>query len=137
MGYRSYDARNITPLFPFGFGLSYTTFSYSHLRLTPDHRDKVKVRFDVTNTGHRAGAEVAQVYVGMPSSTGEPPRQLKGFEKLNLQPGQTGHASITLDARAFQYWNTSTHNWATAPGQYQIMVGSSSRDILLQGSVHG
>ena len=135
IGYRYYDAKNITPLFPFGFGLSYTTFSYKNLRLTPGLGNTVKVEFDVTNTGSRIGAEVAQVYVGMPSSIGEPPKQLKGFEKLHLNPGQTGHASIVLDARAFQYWNTSTHNWTIAPGRYQIIVGSSSRDILLQGAV--
>jgi beta-glucosidase len=136
MGYRYYDAKNITPLFPFGFGLSYTSFAYRNLRLIPFFGNSVLVSFDVTNTGSREGAEVAEAYVGMPSAAGEPPHILAGFQKLRLNPGQTGHALILLNAHAFQHWDTSRHNWAITPGSYQILVGSSSRNILLQGSVN-
>jgi len=84
VGYRWYDAHDLTPAFPFGFGLSYTTFRYANLRLTP-----TAASFDITNTGRRAGTDVPQLYVGDPASTGEPPRQLKGYEKVSLRPGQT------------------------------------------------
>jgi beta-glucosidase len=134
MGYRSYDSRNVAPLFPFGFGLSYTTFTYANLMITPG-TDTVTVEFDVTNSGTRDGAEVAQVYVGMPAGAGEPPKQLKGFQKLTIAAGKSGHASITLDARAFQTWDPNSHAWVTAAGTHNILVGSSSRDIKLMGTV--
>jgi beta-glucosidase len=133
VGYRWYDQQNKTPAFPFGFGLSYTSFGYANLSVgAPDAAGNVAVSFDVTNTGPRAGAEVAQVYVGQPSSTGEPPKNLRGFTKLSLNPGQTQRATVTLDARSFQYWNGT---WATAAGANAILVGASSRDIRLTGSV--
>jgi beta-glucosidase len=134
VGYRYFDASNIQPLFPFGFGLSYTSFSYANLAAAKSGA-LVTVDFDVTNTGTRAGAEVAQIYIGMPGSTAvpQPPRQLKGFQKLQLQPGQTGRVHLTLDQRAFSYWDVSTHSWLSPPGTYQIYAGSSSRDIRLQG----
>ncbi len=135
MGYRSYDSRSVAPLFPFGFGLSYTTFMYANLYVSPGSSDPVTVEFDVTNSGTRDGAEVAQVYVGMPMAAGEPPRQLKGFQKLTIPAGMTRHASIALDARAFQIWNTTTHAWVTTPGAFSILVGGSSRDIKLTGTV--
>ncbi|MCU7724397.1 glycoside hydrolase family 3 C-terminal domain-containing protein [Actinoplanes sp. KI2] len=133
VGYRWYDRQNRTPAYPFGFGLSYTTFAYADLAVgTPDAAGNVAVSFDVSNTGARTGAEVAQVYVGQPSSTGEPPKNLRGFAKVSLTPGQTQRVTVTLDARSFQYWNGA---WATATGANQIMVGASSRDIRLTGSV--
>ncbi len=90
----------------------------------------------VTNTGSASGAEVAQVYIGMPATAApQPPKQLKGFQKLTLQPGRTGHLHLSLDQRAFSYWDTGTHTWQMAAGTYQIMVGSSSRDIRLQTQV--
>ncbi len=135
MGYRSYDARNITPLFPFGYGLSYTTFKYSNMKITAGSGNTATVTFDITNTGSRSGSEVAELYVSMPAAAGEPPRQLKGFQKLALSAGATGHASITLNARTFQHWDTSTNAWAITPGAYQIQVGSSSRTMLLSGSL--
>jgi beta-glucosidase len=135
MGYRSYDARNVAPLFPFGFGLSYTTFTYANLKVTPDPSGSATVEFDVTNSGGRAGAEVAQVYVAMPAAATEPPHLLKGFQKLSLSAGQTGHAAIALDARAFQHWDVTTSAWTTTPGSYGILVGSSSRDIRIQSTV--
>jgi beta-glucosidase len=135
MGYRSYDARNVTPLFPFGFGLSYTTFTYANLKVTPDPSGSVTVEFDVTNSGGRSGAELAQVYVAMPAAAMEPPHLLKGFQKLALSAGQTGHAMIALDVRAFQHWDVATSAWVTTPGDYGILVGSSSRDIRIQSTV--
>ncbi|MDX6354777.1 MAG: beta-glucosidase, partial [Streptomyces sp.] len=132
VGYRWYDSQNKTPLFPFGYGLSYTTFGYSGLSVSaPDTSGNVTVGFDVTNTGTRTGAEVAQVYVGQPSSTGEPPKALHGFQRVTLTPGQTQHLTITLNARSFQYWNTT---WTNAAGTNTIYVGSSSRDIHLTGT---
>ena len=133
VGYRWYDAQHLTPLFPFGFGLSYTTFGYANLTVgTPDAAGRVAVSFDVTNTGTRTGAEVAQVYVGQPASAGEPPKNLRGFTKVTLAPGQTQRVTVTLDARSFQYF---AGGWATAAGSHQILVGSSSRDIRLTGTV--
>ncbi|WP_407918089.1 glycoside hydrolase family 3 C-terminal domain-containing protein, partial [Kitasatospora sp. NE20-6] len=131
VGYRWYDAKNKAPLFPFGYGLSYTTFGYSGLTVSaPDASGSVAVGFDVTNTGTRAGSEVAQVYVGQPAASGEPPKNLRGFQKIALDPGQTRHVSLTLDARSFQYWSGS---WTTAAGTHTVSVGSSSRDIRLTG----
>ncbi|MFJ6216887.1 glycoside hydrolase family 3 C-terminal domain-containing protein [Streptomyces sp. NPDC092296] len=131
VGYRWYDAQNKAPLFPFGYGLSYTTFGYANLSVgAPDSAGSVAVGFDVTNTGSRAGAEVAQVYVGQPSATGEPPKNLRGFQRVALDPGQTKHVSVTLDARSFQYW---TSGWTNAAGSNAVYVGSSSRDIRLTG----
>jgi hypothetical protein len=133
VGYRWYDQQNITPLFPFGFGLSYTSFGYANLAVAaPDAAGNVAVSFDVTNTGSRAGAEVAQVYVGQPASAGEPPKNLRGFAKVSLAPGQTQRVTVTLDARSFQFFSGG---WATAAGSHQILVGSSSRDIRLTGDV--
>jgi beta-glucosidase len=133
MGYRWYDAKSIAPLFPFGFGLSYTTFTYANLNITPG--DTVTVEFDVTNSGARDGAEVAQVYVGMPAADAEPPKLLRGFTKMPLAHGAMGHASIALDARAFQHWDATAKAWATTPGSYTVYVGASSRDIKLMGTV--
>jgi beta-glucosidase len=133
VGYRWYDAKGTTPMFPFGYGLSYTTFAYKNLTVgAPDSSGDVAVGFDLTNTGSRAGTEVAQVYVGQPSSAGEPPKNLRGFARVALDPGQTRHATVTLDARSFQHWGGST--WTTASGTHQVLVGASSRDIRLTGS---
>ncbi|HTC93913.1 MAG TPA: glycoside hydrolase family 3 C-terminal domain-containing protein [Terriglobales bacterium] len=143
MGYRYYDANNLQPLFPFGFGLSYTTFSFQNLAITPastsfssNPNQTVAVDFDITNTGPVAGAEVGQVYVGIPSvAVSEPPKWLKGFQRISLTPGQTGHAHLLLDMRSFAYWDVNSHSWKVAPGTYQIVVGASSRDIRLQGQI--
>jgi beta-glucosidase len=134
VGYRWYDARHIAPLFPFGFGLSYTTFRYSHLRVSPTSAGAV-VRFDVTNTGSRAGAEVAQLYVSDPAAAHEPPKQLKGFAKVLLRAGQTRSVTLTLDRRAFAYWSVVSHAWRVAPGCYDVRVGGSSAALPLHGVV--
>jgi beta-glucosidase len=134
VGYRWYDARNITPLFPFGFGLSYTTFDLRHLKLVAARKGRAsaKVSFDVVNTGSRAGAEVPQVYVADPPSTREPPKRLEGFAKVPLAPGQSRRVSIPLDSRAFAHWDVKARAWKVTPGCYRIMVGSSSRNLPLQ-----
>ena len=137
VGYRWYDAEDIAPLFPFGYGLSYTTFAYSNLDvspiLTPDGH--ITVGVDVTNTGRRAGSEVAQVYVADPSAAGEPPKQLKGFQKASLRPGETKHLTFKLDQRAFSIWDSAAQQWTTVHGQYGVYVGGSSRDLPLHGTV--
>jgi beta-glucosidase len=138
VGYRWYDSQGIAPLFPFGYGLSYTTFKFSNLTVNPPRLSasiQITVTADVTNTGKRTGAEVAQVYVAFPQAAGEPPRQLKGFEKVSLKPGQTKTVTFKLGPRAFSMWDTAHQRWTTVAGQYGIAVGDSSRDLPLQGSV--
>lgn len=137
VGYRYYDAKNLAPLFPFGYGLSYTTFAYSNLSISPassPFNGTVTVSATVKNTGSRSGADVAQLYVSFPSGAGEPPKQLKGFQKVTLAAGQAQTVSFTLDASAFSYWDTTAHNWTVPKGTFQIAVGDSSRSLPLQGS---
>ncbi len=136
VGYRYYDANNLTPLFPFGYGLSYTTFSYSNLAISGSgtFNSPVTVSATITNTGARTGADVAQLYVGFPSSAGEPPKLLKGFQKVTLSPGQSQSVSFTLNASAFAYWDTTAHNWVVPRGTFKLMLGDSSRNLPLQGS---
>ena len=134
VGYRWYDARHIAPLFPFGYGLSYTTFRYSGVAVRRS-ASGASVTFKLTNTGTRAGAAVPQVYVGDPASVGEPPKQLEGFRRVSLLPGQSATLTVPLGARSFAHWDTSGHQWAVSAGTYQVMVGSSSRDIVGQGAV--
>ncbi len=138
VGYRHFDSRSIAPLFPFGHGLSYTAFTYSNLRVEPqqigaDGAGRVKV--DVANSGPRAGAEVVQLYLGFPAEAGEPPRQLKGFQKLTLQPGAMQTVTFTLTPAEFSIWSAGLEDWVAVPGTYQVMVGSSSRDIRLRGTL--
>ena len=128
VGYRWYDARNIAPLFPFGHGLSYTSFAYRDVSATRTDRG-ARVRVTLENTGRVAGAEVAQVYVEQPAAAGEPPRQLAGFKKVFLQPGESRTVTILLSDRAFSTWNTRAHAWELVAGLHGIAVGSSSRDI--------
>ena len=142
MGYRWYDAQGIEPLFPFGFGLSYTAFSISKLEVTPkvsDGTHPILVQFFVQNTGSRPGAEVPQVYLGLPASTGEPPKRLVKFEKVSLNPGEKVHVQLVIDPAAtnhpFSYWDMAQRNWTIADGEYAVYVGSSSRDIALTDSI--
>jgi beta-glucosidase len=132
VGYRWFDRKNIEPLFPFGFGLSYTTFDYSHLKLTPAGAE-VLVEFELRNTGNRAGAEVAQVYV-QPGKAGvpRPVRELKGFKKLALQPGEKQTVTVALGKDAFAYYDDQQSAWVAEQGGYQIVVGASSRDLRLR-----
>ncbi len=142
VGYRWYDAKNIAPLFPFGFGLSYTTFAYGKLHLSAAalsaSAPTLTVDFDVANTGSRTGDEVAQVYLGVPALPGveQPPRKLAGFTRVRVDSGKTAHASVTLDGRAFSYWDVATHNWKVAPGDYRVFVGGSSRSLPQEADVN-
>ena len=133
VGYRWYDAERKTPLFPFGYGLSYTSFRYGHAAVgRPRQLNGVRtwsVSVRVTNTGKQAGAEVVQLYVGFPSQAGEPPKQLKGFRKVMLQPGRAATVRLRLTARDLSSWSTSRNRWTAHSGSYRIMIGSSSRDI--------
>ena len=137
VGYRWYDARHETPAFPFGFGLSYTSFRYSRLAVNRLGGGRYAVRVTVTNTGRRTGWAVPELYLGLPAPAGlvEPPAQLKGFAKLLLAPGQHGTATMTLDSRSFSYWDTGSRRWRIAPGLATIMVGSSSRSTPLRASL--
>ena len=134
VGYRWYDARNQEPLFPFGFGLSYTTFRYGGLQADYTVGEGVTVRARIANTGTREGAEVVQLYLGCPAAAGEPPKQLKGFEKILLKPGESKVVMMKLDRNSLAAWDTETHAWKVYPGSYSLMVGSSSRDIRLKSS---
>jgi beta-glucosidase len=141
VGYRGYQKNQIQPLFPFGFGLSYTNFSFSNLNVEPAKftgSEDVTVTFTVTNTGKRAGAEVAQLYVGQQNPTiSRPIRELKGFQKIFLQPGQSQKVTLKLNQRSFAYFNETTHQWDALAGKYSVLVGSSSQDsdVKLTGAV--
>jgi beta-glucosidase len=139
VGYRWYDAKDITPLFPFGFGLSYTRFAFSHLtvsRPVTDGTQDVRVSAVVTNTGHRSGSEVAQLYLGDPSGTGEPPRQLAGFQRVSLAPGASARVSFTITPQEESWWDDSANGWTQTAGQYRVYVGGSSAlaDLPLRAS---
>ncbi|MDE3025034.1 MAG: glycoside hydrolase family 3 C-terminal domain-containing protein [Acidobacteriota bacterium] len=134
VGYRWYDANHVAPLFPFGFGLSYTRFSYSRLRIARD-RSRYSVSFTLRNTGSLPGADVPQLYVDDPRAAGEPPKQLEGYERVFLRPGRSTRVTFVLDGRSFAYWDTPTATWRIEPGLYRILVGASSRDIRLRGFV--
>jgi beta-glucosidase len=137
VGYRGYEKNGITPQFPFGFGLSYTTFAYSDLKVAPPQlngNNHVKVSFTVTNTGNVAGAEIAELYVGQQNPPIlRPIKELKGFQKVFLQPGASQKVTIQLDQRSVAYFNTTIEQWDGLPGTYNVLVGSSSQDIRLTG----
>jgi len=136
VGYRWYQAKNITPLFPFGFGLSYTNFAYSNLSVSPlDAHGKATVTATVTNTGARAGSDVAQLYVGDPATTGEPPKQLKGFTRVTLNPGASTTVSFPVTLHDLAFWNDSTSSWTTATGTYGMFVGNTSASPQLSGTL--
>lgn len=129
MGYRGYDKAGKDPLFPFGYGLSYTTFDFKNMAVAPAS-DGVKVSLDVTNTGSRAGAAVVEIYVGEPTcSVPRPLRELKGFAKVTLDAGQTKSVEISLPRDSFAYWSTENHQWTVDPGKFTIEAGASERDI--------
>jgi beta-glucosidase len=137
MGYRWYQAKGITPQFPFGFGLSYTSFGYSGLQVSgPDAHGDSTVTATVTNTGSRAGSDVPQLYITAPSSTGEPPQQLKGFQKIDLQPGASKQVTFTVPMHDLSYWNTGANTWATATGSYGVFVGNTSGNPQLSGTLN-
>jgi hypothetical protein len=137
VGYRWYQEQGITPQVCFGYGISYTTFSISNVQVTPSTNGitPVTVTATVKNTGTMYGAEVVQVYLGLPANLGEPPKRLVGFQKIWLGPGVSGDVTITIDPAAsnlpLSYWNANTHNWAIESGTYGVYVGNSS------GAVNG
>jgi len=138
IGYRYYDARKIEPLFPFGHGLSYTQFTYSELNCPPSiHQgEPVEISFTIRNDGNRSGSEVAQVYLhDVQSRVPRPPRELKGFKRVFLDPGAEVRLTVKLDERAFSFYDQDLHQWIAEPGYFEIHVGSSSRDIRLSASV--
>jgi beta-glucosidase len=145
VGYRGFEHNGAKPFFPFGYGLSYTTFRYSDLAIkslaptdasTGPAETRYEVSFNVTNTGSRAGAEVAQVYVGDSNSKiPRPVKELKGFAKVMLRPGETRRVTVILDTRSFSYYNVENKTWRADPGQYEVMVGHSSQAIELRGQV--
>ncbi len=139
VGYRWYDSRNIEPLFPFGYGLSYTTFEYSNLNVSNEKfndDDTLIVNFTIKNTGNVEGKEIAQLYIhDVKSSVPRPVKELKGFKKIDLKPGESKIIAIKLDKKDFSFWNPATKGWFAEKGKFLLNVGSSSRDIELQKEV--
>jgi beta-glucosidase len=139
VGYRFYDKANVEPLFPFGHGLSYTQFEYSDLVLDSDKitdSDILNISFKIKNTGAFAGKEIAQVYVrDIESTVFRPDKELKEFAKISLEPGEEKEVSFQLDKRAFSFYDTHSKDWRVESGQFEILVGSSSRDIKLKAQL--
>jgi beta-glucosidase len=138
VGYRGYEQNGVKPLFPFGHGLSYTTFKYSNFTVSPEKTNdgNVQVTFDLTNSGNRAGAEVAQVYIAdTHSRVPRPPKELKGFAKIELQPGETQRVTIELNRRSLSYYDVEAKAWHAEPGEFDVLVGRSSAAIELRGKL--
>jgi len=138
VGYRYFDKQNVEPLFPFGYGLSYTKFSYSDLKISPSETSPgqvVEVSVRVRNSGSRSGAEVVELYVhDGHASVDRPVRELKGFQRVELAAGETKEVHFTLDRAAMAFYSTAKKDWVTEPGEFEILVGSSSRDLRMKGS---
>jgi beta-glucosidase len=129
VGYKWFDARRKTPRYPFGFGLSYTTFAYSNLRVEKGRT--VRADFHVKNTGKRSGTEIAQVYVGLPPKAGEPPRRLAAWALVRLEPGEDKTVTVEIDPVALSIWDVQLGRWRKPAGEYQVYAGPSSRDLPL------
>lgn len=127
IGYRWFDSKGIVPLFPFGHGLSYTSFSYSGLKVSKQANGDLLVKVTLKNVGARAGAEVAQIYAGLPASTDQPPQRLLAWQKVELKPGETRQLRITVAKQRLHAWNTALRKMEIVPGQYSIKAGGSSR----------
>lgn len=140
VGYRYYDTKQVQPLFPFGHGLSYTSFDYSDVKLSSKQirdNEELEVQVTVTNTGERAGKETVQLYVrDVESSVNRPSKELKGFAKVALEPGQSETVTIKLDKRAFAYYNVQLGGWHVETGDFELLIGRSSADIVLAETVH-
>jgi len=135
-GYRHYEHRNIEPLFPFGHGLSYTEFEYSGLSLNLNDAGEVDVTFTVKNTGKLPGNEIAQIYVGEENpAVPRPRRELKGFESIELKPGERKAVNVRLGKRDFSYYDVDTKKWRMEPGVFRIMAGASVKDIRLEETI--
>ena len=136
VGYKWYDAENKPVLFPFGFGLSYTTFHYSALTISRDEASgKVKATFTLTNTGARAGAEIAEVYAALPASADEPPKRLVGFSKVTLKPGETQTVEVEIDPKYLSIFDETNDAWTLVPGDYTLMAGGSSDKLPLKAAI--
>jgi beta-glucosidase len=137
VGYRWYNSQSLTPLFPFGYGLSYTTFAFSNLKVGAlTAGGNATVTATVTNTGTRAGADVAQLYVSDPAASDQPPLQLEGFQRVSLQPGASQTVTFQLPQKDLQYWNSTSNAWATSTGSYGIDVGDSDANLPLTGTLN-
>ncbi len=140
VGYRYYEKKRVAPLFPFGFGLSYTSFAYANLRLSADTiapGDRLTVSVDVTNTGQRAGQEIVQLYVrDVAARVARPEKELKGFAKVALAPGETKTVALTLDQAALAFWDDYRHAWVAEAGAFEALIGSSSQDIQARAEFH-
>ncbi|MDP3786074.1 MAG: glycoside hydrolase family 3 C-terminal domain-containing protein [Candidatus Omnitrophota bacterium] len=139
VGYRYFDTKNVKVLFPFGHGLSYTTFAYSNIKITPNTLPGdgfvVDVSADIKNTGTREGAEVAQLYVSdKEASVARPLKELKGFQRVVLKPGETKTVNFRLDKRAMAFYDVNKKDWVAEPGEFEVLIGSSSQDIRLKGN---
>lgn len=136
VGYRYYEKNNIEPLFPFGYGLSYTTFEYSNIKIEKKGEFKYKVSVDITNTGKVKGEETVQLYIGQKNcKLPRPAKELKGFIKTELAPGETRTVSINLNDRSFQYYDPETGKWTADKDEFEISIGASSKDIRLKGNI--
>jgi beta-glucosidase len=129
VGYKWYDAEKKTPLFPFGFGLSYTTYAYSDLKVKPGK--STTVSFLVKNTGSRPGMEIAQIYAGLPAEAGEPPKRLVGFRKVQLNVGESKEVSVSIEPMYLSVYDEGSESWKLVPGGYSFMAGGSSQDLPL------
>ncbi|HEY0565027.1 MAG TPA: glycoside hydrolase family 3 C-terminal domain-containing protein, partial [Terriglobales bacterium] len=130
VGYKWYDQQNKPVLFPFGHGLSYTTYSYSDLKVNGGAQPSVS--FTLTNTGQRAGAEIAEVYAALPANTGEPPKRLVGWSKVSLKPGESRQVSLNIDPKYLSVFDEQQDSWKLPNGEFTIFVGASSRDLPLK-----
>jgi beta-glucosidase len=133
VGYKWYDAERKPVLFPFGYGLSYTTYSYSNFKVTPDANPQVTVT--VKNTGSRAGAEVAEIYASLPTAANEPPKRLVGWSKVKLGPGESKEVSVEVDRKFLSIFNVDQNGWQLLPGEYTFWAGGSSQDLPLHAAV--
>jgi len=133
VGYKWYDAEKKAVLFPFGYGLSYTSFGYSGLKA--ETGDTVKVTFTLANTGAKEGAEIAEVYAALPAEAQEPPKRLVGFAKVNLKPGEKKPVTVEVEKKYLSIWDESKNDWSLLPGDYTIMVGGSSDKLPLKSTV--
>jgi len=133
VGYKWYDAEKKPVLFPFGYGLSYTTYAYSNLRVTPGKNPHVT--FTVKNTGKRTGAEISEVYASLPAGAGEPPKRLVGWSRVQLNPGESKEVSVDVDQKFLSIFDVKQNGWQLVPGDYGFMVGGSSQSLPLKATV--
>lgn len=134
VGYKWYDAEQKQVLFPFGYGLSYTTYTYSNLKVMPGKN--VRLNFTVTNTGNRAGAEIAEVYAALPANAKEPPKRLVGWSKVQLNPGESREVVVEIDQKYLSIFNVDQNAWRLIPGDYAFLVGGSSQSLPLKQAVN-